>query len=119
MKKVNIYFKLRKQGEWEAEREVTVDPSQPWEAKRVVIKYMSKGARMTIRDKDMQILSSETCIRDVIEDGTNTIFIVPESELLPGDLANISQNKPDSSSVEEHRRKRGRDSNKQEGADNA
>jgi hypothetical protein len=69
---------------------------------------MSKGTRITIRYKDMQILSTEICVIDVIEDGTNTIFMVPESELrTTGDLVNINlQKEAVSSSLEDGSRKR-------------
>ena len=70
--------------------DLLVDPSQPWEARRLAIKYMSKGARINIRDKDMQILSLQTCVTDVIEDGTNTIFLVPQSEMAAEELTNVT-----------------------------
>jgi hypothetical protein len=60
---------------------VLVDPSNPWEVQRVAVKYMRKGQNLNICDSKMKILKLGTCVEDVIADGTNTIFLVPTSEM--------------------------------------
>jgi hypothetical protein len=74
--KILIRFKLLDGGKWRVVEEVIVDPSHQWEARRLVVKYANKRTGITIRDKQIQLLCFETCVADVISDGTNTIFRV-------------------------------------------
>jgi hypothetical protein len=59
---------------------VLVDPSEPWEITRVVTKFMRRGSFYPFNTK-FEKLTLQTCFKDVLADGTNTILLATEADI--------------------------------------
>ena len=76
---VCIHFKMRERGIWRNVQSLWVDQADSSEVGRVAKKNVRKGLRLF--DLNMHLLTPENCFEAVTEDGTNTIVLLPQSEL--------------------------------------
>ncbi|OWT42517.1 hypothetical protein VFPPC_18348 [Pochonia chlamydosporia 170] len=76
LEEVVIQFKLFEDGDWRVKHEVTVDPREPSEVRRVANKYIRK--RFGLFNSNSKALTPETCFERVTSNGTNTIHLIPE-----------------------------------------
>lgn len=76
--KVQIHFKIKERGVWKPDDNLWVNPTDPIDLRRKVVKYMRK--RIHIYDKNERRLKIDTCYDDAIADGENTLYLIPEWE---------------------------------------
>ena len=76
---VCIHFKIRERGIWRNVESLWLDQADPSEVGRKPKKNVRKGLRPF--DLNMHLLTPENCFEAVNEDGTNTIVLLPQSEL--------------------------------------
>jgi hypothetical protein len=103
---VHINFKVKERGIWRDIPALVVDSSDPSEVERVAKKCMWKGFR--VLDTNQRMLSPQECFQVVTQNGTNTILLIPQNELVIDDTALdfISDIQTDAVSDREHRSKR-------------
>ena len=78
--KVQIHFKIKEHNEWKLVHSLLVDPSDTRNLKRLVVKYMRKKEPIYTYTKDMRLVDVETCFKNAIADGENTLYLVPRWE---------------------------------------
>jgi hypothetical protein len=85
-----------------------VDPSNPSEIKQVAVKYMRKHVRLF--NTKLNILTPTDCFKAATADGSNTILLIPETEIdITKELENsISKLASEGDSLQGKARKRGR-----------
>ena len=85
-----------------------MDPSDLSEIERVAVKYMRKHVRLF--DTKLNILTPTDCFEAATADGSNTILLIPETEIdITEELENsISKLASEGDSLQGKARKRGR-----------
>ena len=77
---VRIYFKVRKGDEWKPFTSRPVDSSKQAKVNKFTQQCRNLRKRYRLYDKDDRLLQPDTCFEDVTADGSNTIYLVPESK---------------------------------------
>ncbi|KAH8799664.1 hypothetical protein F5884DRAFT_758143 [Xylogone sp. PMI_703] len=80
--KVDIQFSIFERGDWKSVYLLSLDLSDPSGvsiAKRAALKYMRK--RIYMFDTKGHMLTPETYIKDVTEDGTNAVYLMHEKDI--------------------------------------
>jgi hypothetical protein len=75
---VYIQFKIFKDETWVRDQAIITNARDPEPIRTEAEKYRNKG--MTLFDKEGRMLSIQTCMEDVLQDGTNTIFLCRPGE---------------------------------------
>jgi hypothetical protein len=75
---VYIQFKIFKDETWVRDQAIMTNARDPEPIRTEAEKYRNKG--MTLFDKEGRMLSIQTCMEDVLQDGTNTIFLCRPGE---------------------------------------
>ena len=101
--RVQINFKVKERGIWRDIPPLIVDSSNPSEVERVVKKCTWKGFR--VFDTNQRMLSLKECFQVVTQNGTNTILLIPQNELVIDDTA-LDFIQTDTVSDREHRLKK-------------
>lgn len=79
--KTRIYFKrLDQTGRWRDKSVLTVDPSDPSEVMRMAKENMRE--KLMPFDTGLGSLTADECYNTVISDGTNTILLIPASNIV-------------------------------------
>ncbi|KAF2813239.1 uncharacterized protein BDZ99DRAFT_496279 [Mytilinidion resinicola] len=91
-----------------ASHSLDVDPSDPSEVERVAVKYMRKQVRLF--DTELNSLTPRDCFEAATAQGSNTILLIPETEInISEQLENsVPKPAPESEPTQEESRKRGR-----------
>jgi hypothetical protein len=79
-RKIEIDFRIRKEGTWKDMFSLIVNRSNPSEVERIAKEQISKGFR--IINKDLRMVPLEECFEVVTSDGTNTILFIPENDIV-------------------------------------
>ncbi|KAI9770687.1 MAG: hypothetical protein M1839_003071 [Geoglossum umbratile] len=80
---VRIDFKVRERGIWKDIPPFTVNLSDPSEVEYVAIENLRKGIRTF--DTNLRMLAPNECFEAVTGNGTNTILLIPQEELVIDD----------------------------------
>jgi len=75
---IRIEFKTCK---WTVSDILHVDPSDPSEVQRVAAKYLRKQEKFRLFDTKHNNLVPGTCFEQAVRSGTNTILVIPVSEV--------------------------------------
>lgn len=105
---IRITYKVRERGVWRTAHSLDVDPSNPSEVERVAVKYMRK--RMRLFDTELNILTPRDCFEAATAEGSNTILLLPETEIdISEPLENsIPKSAPERDPTKDEARKRSR-----------
>jgi hypothetical protein len=76
-----IQFKIFNGKTWVEDKGMMTNTKAPGPVRTEAEKYRNEG--MKLYDKESRILSIETCMEDVLQDGTNTIFLCRRGEKMP------------------------------------
>lgn len=77
--KICIRFKVREEGNWKDVSILSVDPFDPSQVESVANQNIRNGMRPF--DTDLRLLTPKECYSAVIADGTNTILLMPNTDI--------------------------------------
>ena len=75
--RIEVKLKEMKDGKWEIADTILVRPNNILDTGRWLWKYERKFTRWELKTKSNKRLDKQTCLQDVIRDGTYTIYLHP------------------------------------------